>query len=135
MKLKLERKYLNSTYTIGKLYVNDEYFCDVIEDAVRQVKIYGKTAIPYGTYDIIMSLSPHFSPIYKRKVPELMKVPGFENIRIHAGNTASDTLGCLIVGENKIKGKVINSLSTMKKLFDVMDIAVANNESIQIEII
>lgn len=86
MKLELYRKFLGKDYTIGKLYINGDYFCDVLEDTVRPegVKLYGKTAIPYGTYDIILTYSPRF----KQKLPLLLNVPNFEGIRIHSGNYA-----------------------------------------------
>ena len=76
-----------------------------MEDTVREKKIAGKTAIPAGTYQVIVNRSPKF----KRDLPLLLDVPNFEGIRIHRGNTAKDTSGCILVGENKVKGKVINS--------------------------
>ena len=108
MKLTLKRIALRPTYTIGKLYIDDVYFCDTIEDTVRdfnkngkfdngEKKIHSKTAIPYGTYEIKWTYSPRF----KKYTPQLMNVPSFEGIRIHAGNTSADTEGCLILGENK----------------------------------
>jgi hypothetical protein len=108
MKLTLKRIALRPTYTIGKLYIDDVYFCDTIEDTVRDInkngkfdngekKVHSKTAIPYGNYEIKWTYSPRF----KKYTPQLMNVPSFEGIRIHAGNTSSDTEGCLILGENK----------------------------------
>ncbi|NLZ94625.1 MAG: hypothetical protein GX921_02220, partial [Bacteroidales bacterium] len=110
MKLKLIRKYKCPNYTIGHLYINDKYFCDTLEDKVRQLdsiedKIKHKTAIPEGKYKVVVTMSPKF----KRLLPLLLNVPFFEGIRIHRGNDENDTSGCIIVGENKIKGKVINS--------------------------
>ena len=108
MKLTLKRIALRSTYTIGRLYIDGNYFCDTLEDTVRDLnkngkfdngekKVYAKTAIPYGTYEIKWTYSPRF----KKYTPQLMNVPSFEGIRIHVGNTSSDTEGCLILGENK----------------------------------
>ncbi|MEE0041779.1 DUF5675 family protein [Catenibacterium sp.] len=108
MKLTLKRIALRPTYTIGKLYIDDVYFCDTIEDTVRDLnkngkfdngekKVHSKTAIPYGTYEIKWTYSPRF----KKYTPQLMNVPSFEGIRVHAGNTSADTEGCLILGENK----------------------------------
>ena len=105
MKLLLKRIALKPEYTIGKLYIDGQYFCDTLEDTVREKKIAGKTAIPEGTYQVIVNRSPKF----KRDLPLLLDVPNFEGIRIHRGNTAKDTSGCILVGENKVKGKVINS--------------------------
>lgn len=109
MNLKLVRYYKKNDYTIGKLYVDGKYFCDTLEDKVRNLskekKVYGKTAIPAGKYRVIMTYSPKF----KREMPLILNVPHFTNIRIHPGNTADDTEGCLLVGENKVKGGLINS--------------------------
>lgn len=123
MKLLLKRIALRESYTIGRLYVDGKYFCDVIEDKVRDTnkngvfdgaekKVYGETAIPYGTYPVTVSYSPKF----KRELPLLEGVPYFEGIRIHRGNSAKDSAGCLIVGENKVVGKVINSTPYEVKL-------------------
>ena len=116
VKLRLERTFLGETYTIGKLYISDIYFCDVLEDRVvdkdksgkfdgKEVKVFGESAIPYGTYEIVLNMSTKF----KRILPRLLNVPHFDGILIHAGNTAEDSHGCLLVGLNKEKGKVINS--------------------------
>ena len=115
--LTLKRVYLGKTYTIGKLYLQDEYFCDTLEDVVRKgKKVYGETAIPYGTYDFILTYSPKF----KKVLPLVLDVPNFENIRLHSGNEATDSLGCILCGENKIKGKLINSKITIEKLMDIL---------------
>lgn len=131
MDLLLNRVALKENYTIGHLYVNGEYFCDTLEDTVRdfnkdgdlnepgEEKVYGKTAIPYGTYRVIIDYSPHF----KRNMPHVLNVKGFEGIRIHAGNDEFDTLGCILVGENKVVGKVLNSKAVFSKLFDLMETA------------
>lgn len=105
MKLLLKRIAQKPDYTIGRLYIDGQYFCDTLEDTVREKKIAGKTAIPEGTYEVIVNRSPKF----KRDLPRLLNVPNFEGILIHRGNTPNDTSGCILVGENKVKGKVINS--------------------------
>lgn len=135
MKLTLKRIALRSTYTIGKLYVDDEYFCDTLEDTVRDTnksgkfdngeqKIKGKTAIPYGTYEIKWTYSPRF----KKYTPQLMNVPSFEGIRVHAGNTSADTEGCLILGENKQVGRVLNSRATINKFYPIIKKACSNGK-------
>ena len=127
MKLTLKRIALRQTYTIGKLYIDDVYFCDTIEDTVRDInkngkfdngekKVHSKTAIPYGTYEIKWTYSPRF----KKYTPQLMNVTSFEGIRIHAGNTSADTEGCLILGENKQVGKVLNSRATINKFYPII---------------
>lgn len=135
MKLTLKRIALRSTYTIGKLYIDDAYFCDTLEDTVRDTnkngkfdngeqKIKGKTAIPYGTYEIKWTYSPRF----KKYTPQLMNVPSFEGIRVHAGNTSADTEGCLILGENKQVGKVLNSRATINKFYQIIKEACSNGK-------
>ena len=133
MKLLLERKYLMDTYTIGKLSINGEYFCDVLEDKVRMpfIKIPKETAIPYGTYIVSITYSGKF----QREMPLLNNVPQYSGIRIHSGNTEVDTEGCLLVGENKIKGKVINSKVTFDKLYPILKETFDKGEEITIEIV
>lgn len=111
MKLTLKRNFKGPDYTIGKLYIDGHYFCDTLEDTVRPAgqKIAGKTAIPAGDYKVIKSYSPRF----KKILPEILDVPGFSGVRIHAGNTAKDTEGCLLLGLNKTKGAVLDSQTTM----------------------
>lgn len=92
-------------YTIGRLYVEGKYFCDTLEDAVREEKIYGKTAIPAGTYKVIMSMSARF----KKVMPLLIDVPNYSGVRIHSGNTAADTEGCILLGKNTKVGMVTDS--------------------------
>lgn len=130
MKLLLKRIALRETYTIGKLYVDNHLFCDTCEDKVRDIeregKVYGKTAIPYGTYKVTLKVqSPKFSQRAsydwcKGYLPRLLNVPHFDGILIHAGNTAEDSAGCILVGENKVVGKVINSMATLKRLYGIL---------------
>jgi hypothetical protein len=138
MKLYLKRIALRDTYTIGKLYIDTHYFCDTCEDRVRdnnkdgdlsdkgEGKVYGETAIPYGTYEVTLKAQ---SPKYSQRsnynwckgyLPRLLNVPHFEGILIHAGNTADDSAGCILVGENKVVGKVINSMATLKRLYGIL---------------
>ena len=128
MKLLLERIYKAPTYTIGRLYLNGDFFCNTLEDVVRPagVKVYGETAIPFGTYKVKLTMSQRF----KKVMPILLSVPMFEGIRIHAGNTEADTSGCILVGENTVKGKVINSTATFKRLMERL-----SGDNITIEIV
>lgn len=111
MILVLKRNFKGPDYTIGKLYIDGHYFCDTLEDTVRPsgTKIAGRTAIPAGEYKVVKSYSPRF----KKVLPEILDVPGFTGVRIHAGNTAKDTDGCVLLGLNKTKGAVLDSQTTM----------------------
>lgn len=142
MKLKLERKYFKNTYTIGNLYVDGTFFSNTLEDKNRDVnkngkfdngetKVYGETCIPFGTYKIVVNMSPKF----KRELPRLLNVPSFEGVLIHRGNTAKDSAGCILVGENKVVGKVINSTPYEERLVKMMKTAISKGEEIIIEIV
>ena len=142
MKLKLERKYFKNTYTIGNLYVDGTFFSNTLEDKNRDVnkngkfdngetKVYGETCIPFGTYKIVVNMSPKF----KRELPRLLNVPSFEGVLIHRGNTAKDSAGCILIGENKVVGKVINSTPYEERLVKMMKTAISKGEEIIIEIV
>ena len=142
MEIKLHRKYRGTNYCIGKLYINNEYFSDVLEDPdrglqytmsiqeIQQLKVKGDTCIPYGTYDITITYSPKF----KKRLPLINNVKGFEGIRIHSGNTSKDTEGCLLLGFNKIKGKVINSKETVDKFITIIQQTLNKGEKVTIQI-
>lgn len=138
MKLLLRRIFKGPRYTIGKLFINGVYECDTLEDQdrgltsqmsleeIKAKKVYGVTAIPAGTYSINMTtVSPKFkdrawAKPYKGILPRLENVKGYEGVLIHVGNKAEDTLGCILVGENKVKGQVINSTATFYELMTVL---------------
>ena len=105
MKLELIRKEFTEMSTIGDLLIDGEFFCYTLEDAVRDKKINGVTAIPYGTYEVIINFSDRF----QKPMPLLLNVPNFEGIRIHSGNTAEHTEGCLLLGFTKTKDFIGNS--------------------------
>lgn len=152
MKLELIRKYKKPNYTIGNLYIDGKYFCDTLEDVDRgldsndentlkdNIKIKHNTAIPYGTYNIDMDIVSNRFGKHKQyrningKLPRLIDVPLFDGILIHIGNTIADTSGCLLVGQNKVKGQVINSTSTFNHLYVLMEEAYKKGEDITIEI-
>lgn len=115
MKVEVKRIFKGTEYTIGKLFIDGNYYCDTLEDVVRtDKKIPGKTAIPAGEYKVKVTWSPRF----KRYLPEILNVPGFSGVRIHSGNTASETEGCLLLGLNKEKGKVLNSKNAVEFFID-----------------
>ena len=111
MQINVRRTFKGPEYTIGKLYIDGHYLCDTLEDTVRPAgtKIAGKTAIPAGTYRVKKTMSPRF----KKILPEILNVPGFTGVRIHAGNLPKDTDGCLLLGLNKAKGAVLFSQTTV----------------------
>ena len=127
MKLTISRLYYKEAYTIGKLFIDGEYHCDTLEDVPRVIKVDHETCIPKGTYDVIISMSQRF----KKLMPSLLNVPGFEGIRIHSGNTHADTSGCILVGQNKIKGMLVNSRLEFDKLMD----KIKDAEELTIEIL
>ena len=134
MKLLLQRIAQTPEYTIGRLYIDDKVFCNTLEDPVRDLpkeqKIMHKTAIPEGTYNVVVNRSPRF----KRDLPLLLDVPYFEGIRIHRGNTAKDTSGCILVGINSKKGMVLESTKYEVELTNILKKAQLNNDTIEIEI-
>lgn len=152
MKILLKRIYKKEKYTIGNLYINNVFFCNTLEDTdrgltsqmsleeIKSKKIYGETAIPTGTYSINMNtVSPKFkdrawAKPYKGILPRLENVKGYEGVLIHVGNNQEATSGCLLVGENKIKGKVINSTATFYELMTVLLKAKSAGESIELTI-
>lgn len=153
MNLLLERKYCKEKYTVGRLFIDGVFFSNTLEDKVRDInkngrfdngeyKVYAETAIPYGEYEITLDVvSPKFSKyqFYKEvcngKLPRLLNVPHFEGILIHCGSTANNSAGCILVGNNTIKGGLTNSKETFKKLYSILDKANKNNEKITIKII
>ena len=135
MLLEVKRLYKKDTYTIGKLYIDGVYFCDTLEDKVRNLntekKVYGETAIPAGKYKIQVAVSSKF----KREMPYLMNVPQFTGIMIHPGNTPEDSLGCILVGENKTKGGLINSRKYSDELNEkIIEAIQERKENVWIEV-
>ena len=116
MKLTVKRKIKSANSTIGELYIDNIFQCYTLEDVERKEKIVGKTAIPAGSYDVIINESNRF----KRKLPLLMNVPNYAGVRIHPGNTAADTEGCILVGTTKAPDFVGNSREAFTSLFEKM---------------
>ena len=151
MKLTLKRIARKETYTIGRLFIDGQYYCDTSEDKDRDLnrngcfdgegkKILSQTAIPNGIYKITMKeQSPRFSkhPNYARckgYLPRLLNVPSFEGVLIHIGNTAQDSAGCILVGRNKAVGKVLDSKATFWALYDQLKAADDRGEEIYITV-
>ena len=157
MELKLIRKYRKTDYTIGILYVNNKYFCEILEDTdrglkdsmsleeIKKIKIKDQTCIPYGTYTITLDVvSPKFSTktYYKEvcngKVPRLLNVKGFEGILIHVGEGSNGhrlTSGCLLIGRNTIKGGLTEGKKYFQLLYNQMIEAKKRGEKIKIIIV
>ena len=115
MELTLQRIAKDKNYTLGKLSIDGDFFCHTLEPTWRKAearKVPGKTAIPAGRYPVVITLSPKF----KQWLPLLLHVPNFTGIRIHAGNTAKDTNGCILVGENTSKGVLSDSRLWVERL-------------------
>ena len=119
MELNVKRTDLSENSTIGELSVDGQFECYTLEDKVRPVKIKGVTAIPAGRYEVIINYSQRFN----RQLPLLMNVPDFEGVRIHPGNTAADTEGCILVGQTKGEGFVGQSRLAFEQLFNKLQAA------------
>lgn len=142
MEILVKREYKKKDYTIGHVYINGEYFCDSLEDTdrgltsimtlseIKEVKEYGRTAIPTGRYPIAYTYSNRF----KKHLPLLLQVPAFEGLRIHSGNTHKDTEGCILLGVNRAVGKVLDSRKTMDEFLRILKPAIEACEDIWITI-
>ena len=133
MKLELERLQNDPTVTIGSLRVDGDWAAWTCEDTVRPtgVKVPGETAIPAGTYKVVITESARF----KRPLPLLLNVPNFEGIRIHPGNTAADTQGCILVGMDRLGSSVGRSRLAFDALFTQIRGAIARGEPVTVEIV
>lgn len=152
MELKVKRKAKRETYVIGDLSIDEVFFSNTLEDTdrgltsdmsdeqIKEIKQKGITAIPTGRYKVVMNVqSPKFSKykqyeFCKGYLPRLVDVPGYEGVLIHIGNYPKDTDGCILVGKNTVKGAVMNSTATFKKLYDILKNADEAREDIYITI-
>ena len=134
MKIEVNRIFKASNYTIGELSVNNNYVCDTLEDKVRVdgEKVYAETAIPTGTYTLVLSYSNRF----KKVMPEILNVPNFSGIRIHCGNSSKDTEGCLLVGkwDGRTENWISDSKNSYNKLYPLLEEAFNKKENITITI-
>lgn len=139
MRMKLERTWCGKVCTIGTISVDGKYECFSLEDVRRELpdrpvsdwKVPGSTAIPEGAYNVIVTRSMRFA----RDLPLLENVPGFSGIRIHPGNTAQDTEGCILVGAAKGPDQVTHSREAFDALFKKIREALACGEKVTIEVI
>lgn len=138
MNLLLQRSSGGTGCTIGALFIDGLQGCFTCEDVVREIpgapvsawKVPGETAIPAGTYQVIISHSNRFN----RDLPILLNVPGFEGIRIHPGNTAADTEGCILPGKRIGEDGVLDSRAAFNELFATLEDALDAGETIHIEV-
>ena len=143
MQILIQRHALKEGYTIGRMEINGKYFCDTLEDTDRGLseemseteiaarKVKGATAIPTGTYRIDMQTR---SPRFGRVLPRLLRVKGYAGVLIHSGNTAADTEGCILVGLNRVRGKLIGSRLKLGRLLVLLREAQAEGEEIELVI-
>ncbi len=133
MKMRLDRLQLDPDVTIGALYVDDDFECWTCEDTVREpgMKVHGQTAIPYGSYRVDITQSNRF----KRPLPLLLNVPNFQGIRIHPGNTAADTEGCILPGADRLAKSVGQSRVAFSSLYAKILDAKARARPITIDIV
>lgn len=132
MEILIDRKWKKESYTIGKVYIDGKYFSESLEDKdrgltstmsleeIKKIKVKDNTAIPTGTYQVLYTYSPRF----KRMLPLINNVLGYEGVRFHAGNSIADTSGCILLGFNKEKGKVLQSRDTCNKFYKLIEEAI-----------
>lgn len=130
MKIKLLRRVLWRDVTLGQMYIDGRYICNTLEHPVRTEKIPGETAIPFGTYEVVVNWSPKF----KRRLPLIKNVPNFEGIRIHRGNTLKDTTGCVLVGEWEGSYGLIHSIAAEVAVTKKIEDAQRRGEGIILEV-
>lgn len=128
MIITIQRKYKKKDYTIGNMYIDGVFFCNTLEDTdrglcsdmpiteIKRVKIYAKTAIPTGTYELDVVTWPK----YKIKVPMILAVPGYSGILIHNGTNHEHTAGCPLVGINNVVGGLTRGKEYMNKLTEIV---------------
>ena len=130
MNIRLDRFQRTDQSTISRVLIDDVPVCYALEDVVRPEKIHGETAIPAGTYQVIVTHSPHFG----RDLPLLVNVPGYEGVRIHPGNTAADTEGCILPGTAHTTDAVQNSRVAFDLLFADIQAALTAGEPVSITV-
>lgn len=138
MVIEVKRKSHTNRSTIGEVWLNGVFECYSLEDCVREVpgkpvtqwKIAGQTAIPVGTYDVVIDFSNRF----QRLMPHILDVPGFTGVRIHSGNTDKDTEGCILVGQEKTTDFIGHSKLAFDSLFSQLQDAIAKGETVTVTV-
>ena len=124
MDIQVTRKEFTDRSTVGEMYVDGTFECYTLEDVVRPVKIKGITAIPAGSYEVVVSFSERF----QRPLPLLLHVPNFDGVRIHPGNTDRDTEGCILVGKTKERDFIGASKLAFEALFEKIQAALQRDK-------
>ena len=119
MKIQIKRLHKTENSTIGEMTIDGKFECYTLEDKERDVKIKSETAIPKGTYKVIINQSNRF----KKLMPLLLNVPNFEGVRIHPGNSNHDTEGCILVGQCRSVDYITKSRKAYEILFAKMKLA------------
>ena len=130
MKLEIKREPSTNVCTIGTMTINGRFQCYTLEDVVRDQKIPGETAIPSGVYKVIITYSNRF----KRDLPLLVNVENFSGVRIHPGNTAADTEGCILVGQSRAASSVQMSRTAFDALYSKLLTAWASQDEIWLKV-
>ncbi len=132
MKITLKRQPSNQSCTFGSIFVDGKFVCYSLEDIVRKEKIYGETAIPAGVYKVVITMSNRF----KVDLPLLLNVPEYEGVRIHPGNVAADTHGCILPGMTIVNNTSIGqSRAAFNVLFPMIKNALDAGEEVYIDIL
>lgn len=124
MELKLTRIKKTPEFTGGTFNIDGRFFAYTAEDAIRDIKIAGRTAIPYGRYRVLITYSNRF----QKHLPLLLDVPGYSGVRIHSGNTAEDTEGCILLGLTELKDGVGNSRAAMAKFMPILEAGIKEGD-------
>lgn len=142
MEIVIIRKFKKETYTIGQVLVDGKYFCNSLEQVdrgldcrmtlsqLKKMKVYGRTAIPTGTYNV----RSYFWAKHRKSYPLLLNVPAFEGVLLHGGNKVSDSMGCPLLGENKVKGGLVNCEKYVRKITQMVIDAEKRGEKVTITI-
>lgn len=142
MEIKIVRKYFKEKYTIGNVFVNDKWFSNSLEDKdrgltddmslsqIKKIKVYGETCIPYGIYEVTV----YFWPKYRKNYPFINGIKGFTGVMIHGGAGHQQTLGCPLIGENRVKGQLTNCEKYVRKLTTMCEDAIKRGEKVYITI-
>lgn len=123
-------------YTLGKMYSDGLYICNTLEDEDRFLesggeKVYGRTAIPRGRYKVVLDFSEHF----QKQLPHVLDVPGYEGVRIHGGNRAEDSLGCILVGKVRTATGIAQCLDMVGRIIALIESDEARGTETWLEVV